>query len=571
MQKVGKRARGGLSLCRAAIGASAVGLLIGAGPSVSVAANLAAAEGRIVQTAEGPVRGLAMNDGDEFLGIPYAAPPVGNLRWRPPQPVKHWLAPLDATHYANTCPQVTEFGVFAGPPSVTEDCLYLNVFTTNLGHQSQDHTKLRPVIVWIHGGGDAAGESNDYDGSKLATGGPSGVPTVVVTFNYRLGLFGFLTHPALDSEGHPFSNYGILDQQAVLKWVQRNIKAFGGDPTNVTLAGESSGATDTSANLVSPLAAGLFQRAILESAPFDSAVHYGPLSAALAAGRQFAAAAGCPGDDATAAACLRALPTARILQLQGTPNASGPYLIRENVTVDGTVIPMLPATAFETGRFNKVPVMGGTQGDEGTFFNAVVEYSSLPPAPLTAPQYEALITPIAVVPPEKVPAVLAEYPAAKYHSPQLALDSVVTDRIFACEASDTLGRLAKHVPVYQYEFNYKGAPFYFPAMPGFVSLASHTLELPFLFPGFHGGILGVNSRPFNARERILSDAMVAAWTKFAQTGNPNGQADLPWPRFGNQYDTAGVLSFDLPNAGTLSGEKFRENHHCAFWDKLLGH
>jgi para-nitrobenzyl esterase len=159
--------------------------------------------GPVVQTAEGPVRGLANNGVYEFKGIPYAAPPTGELRWMPLQPVTPWQEPRDATSYANTCPQVTTLGVFAGPASITEDCLYLNVFTTRLGAGGL------PVFVWIHGGGNVDGESNDYDGSKLATGGPSGTPVVVVTLNYRLGLFGFLAHPALDAEGHPFANYGL--------------------------------------------------------------------------------------------------------------------------------------------------------------------------------------------------------------------------------------------------------------------------------------------------------------------------------------------------------------------------
>ena len=222
-----------------------------------------------------------------FLGIPYAAPPVGNLRWRPPQAVEHWHAPRDATQFGSSCPQVTELGAFAGPGSINEDCLYLNVFTSNFGHNGSRN----PVLVWIHGGGNVDGESSDYDGSKLATGGPIGRPTVVVTMNYRMGLFGFLAHPALDNEGHPFGNYGILDQQAVLRWVQRNIEAFGGDPGRVTLGGQSAGAIDTGASMLSPMATGLFQRAIFQSAPVTNSF-YVTLSDALSKGTAFATAAG---------------------------------------------------------------------------------------------------------------------------------------------------------------------------------------------------------------------------------------------------------------------------------------
>jgi para-nitrobenzyl esterase len=163
----------------------------------------------------------------------------------PPQPVAKWKEPRDATHFGNICAQVTTLGVFAGPASVDEDCLYLNVFTTRLGKGDTPQSGSLPVIVWIHGGGNVDGTAADYDGSKLASGGPVGVPTVIVTINYRLGLFGFLAHPALNAENHPFANYGIMDIQAALRWVQRNAAAFGGDATRVTLGGQSAGATDT--------------------------------------------------------------------------------------------------------------------------------------------------------------------------------------------------------------------------------------------------------------------------------------------------------------------------------------
>jgi para-nitrobenzyl esterase len=523
-------------------------------------------DGPVVITVEGPIRGSVKNGVAVFLGIPYAAPPVGVLRWRPPQPVEYWRKPLDATDYANTCPQVTEFGVFAGPASVTEDCLYLNVFTSNLGQGG----KTNPVLVWLHGGGNLNGESNDYDGSKLATGGPLGSPTVVVTLNYRLGLLGFIAHPALDKEGHPFGNYGILDQQAVLHWVQRNIKSFGGDPDRVTLAGQSAGAADTGANLLSPLAAGLFNRAILQSAPYVSSVVYAPLPLALTKGVGFAAAAGCSGQNAAAAACLRALPVARILQLQGTPNAEGPYITR--VIVDGTVVPVAPETAYTAGRFNKMPVMGGSTQNEENFSNGLSEYFSGPPrVPITAKRYAASVTADvkSYYPSATAGAVLAEYPMANYPSAQVASSAVITDLI-ACQSRHVVHVLSKWVPVYQYEFNYQSAPYYFPDMPGFAPLAAHTIDIQFLFPNWHGGILGVNSRSFNARETKLSDQLVAAWTSFARTGNPNGSGNSPWPQFANQIDAPAILSQNIPSLGTFTDGQYAASHHCPFWDSLLG-
>ena len=217
----------------------------------------------VVETKEGPVQGFIANGVTEFLGIPYAEPPVGALRWQPPKDHAPWTNVLKATEFAPICALVTTLGVFSGAANNNEDCLYLNVFTPEPNPSARF-----PVIVWIHGGGNVDGETPGYDGSKLASQGK----TVVVTMAYRLNLMGFLAHPALDNEGHLFGNYGILDQQAVLKWVERNIARFGGDKDNVSVGGQSAGAVDTSLHMLSPLAAGLFHRGICESScrPHDS-------------------------------------------------------------------------------------------------------------------------------------------------------------------------------------------------------------------------------------------------------------------------------------------------------------
>src|SRR6266513_2915310 len=441
-------------------------------------------DGPVVQTSEGPVRGFVRDGVYEFLGIPYAAPPVGALRWMPPQPVAHWRKPLKATKFANTCAQVTELGVFAGPPNINEDCLYLNVFTTRVGGAERGNA----VLVWIHGGGNVDGESNDYDGSKLATGGPLGTPTVVVTLNYRMGLFGFLAHPALDSEGHLYDNYGIMDQQAVLQWVKRNAAAFGGDPSRVALGGQSAGAQDTGVNQISPLSAGLFNRAIYESSPLSGITIR---SIGLARGMAFATAAGCPTDASPgAAACLRALSAAEILQLQGTPNVTGPYVT--GPMLDGTIMPITPITAWRTGQFNRMPIMGR---------------------------------------------------------------NVQVDRLWA-----------KWVPVYEYEFNDQNAPYYFPPLPGFKPLAAHTIDIQFLFPNWHGGVLGVNHpATLTTQETALSDELVAAWTHFASTGNPNGTGNSPWPQYSEAANAAAVLSENVPSLSTFTLAQWSANHNCDLW------
>jgi len=525
--------------------------------------------GPAVRTNEGWVRGVVKDGVTRFLGIPYAAPPVGNLRWQPPQPVTPWRGVLDATEYGNICTQTTTLGVFAGPASVDEDCLYLNVFTTQ--HASGRSWKKRPVLVWIHGGGNVDGVSNDYDGSKLATGGPKGTDTVVVTVNYRLGLFGFLAHPALNAEGHAFGNYGIMDIQAVLRWVQRNIDSFGGDPDNVALGGQSAGASDTGANMLSPLSTGLFHRAILESSPTST---FPPLSLALTRGNNFAAAAGCPGTGADAAACLRALTPEQILQLQGTANANGPYV--NGPMVDGTIIPRTPVEAWTSGQFNHVPVLGGNVQDEANFSIGITEYFSGPPqAPMTEADFTRLLTTIysgpsgpggsgANYPAGTVAAVLAHYPLGNYASAALAYDAASTDP-GACRALKVDQLLSKWVPVYAYEFNYQNAPYYFPKMPGFQPLAAHTIDIQFLFPLWHGGILGV-SHALNAQETNLSDELVSAWTKFAATGNPNGSGNAPWPRFTAQSPT--FLSQNIP-LSTFTASQFSARHQCEFWNTVL--
>ena len=535
---------------------------------VSWGQNLQMQTAPVVETAEGPVRGFLRDGVYQFLGIPYAAPPVGDRRWMPPEPVTPWTAPLEATRFGQTCPQVTELGSFAGPTSVTEDCLYLNVFTPKLAREGTANA----VLVWVHGGGNIDGESNDYDATKLATGGPLGSPTVVVTLNYRLGLFGFLAHPSLDSNGHPLANYGILDIQAALHWVNRNIRSFGGDPTRVALGGQSAGADDTAANLVSPRAAGLFNRALFASGPVVEGIFR--LSDGVAAGMAFAEAAGCPGDSAQAAQCLRNLSVARILQLQGTPKTSGPFVT--GPVVDGTIIPIPPESAYATGQFNKMPIMGGNTADELTFDNAINEYfTDAPQTTRVALEHKSMFS--GMFSAEVADKVLSEYPVSNYPTPQFAASAALTDYVSMCASRHVVHSWSKFVPVYQYEFDYRNAPFYFPHMSGFAPLAAHTSDVQFLFKNFHGSILGVNldqatgqPRELNAPETQLSDRIVAFVTNFVSTGNPNASGNSPWPRFTTQPSVPAILSENVPVLSRFTDAQFAAKHHCVFWDSILG-
>ena len=531
-----------------------------------LASQAAVAEqgGPAVRTAEGPVQGFVRNGVATFLGIPYAAPPVGALRWQPPQARAAWSETLQATAFANTCPQITELGVFAGPVSLTEDCLYLNVFAPQ---DAGTKSKKLPVLVWLHGGGLFDGESNDYDPTALVKGGPAG-PTVVVTINYRLGLLGYLAHPVLDAEGHDFGNYGLMDQQAALRWVQRNIAAFGGDPGNVTVGGQSAGSTSTAALVISPASAGLFHRAIFESGPLLTVISR---EAAEQRGSKFAAAAGCGEEvNGAAASCLRGLSVQKILSLQGTAAANGPYVT--GLIVDGKVLPMAGDTAWTTGKFNHMPIMNGSVADEGAFAASIDELFF---GPMSAERYSDLVKSTYGGPagasgsppnyPEGTPAaVLEKYPLSAYKSPGDAWTAVGTDAN-VCRHPYLDSRVAQFAPLYAYEFSQRDAPWYFPALH-FDHGAAHTIDIQFLFDNWHGGPLGI-AHKLTPQEQALSRQLVTAWTNFMYTGNPNRNGDAPWPRY--TANAKVYLAQALPHMSTMTEAQFRTAHKCDFWDTVL--
>ena len=390
----------------------------------------------IVRTVEGDVQGIVKNGVSQFLGIPFAAPPVGELRWRPPQDVAHWTQTLAATKFGKTCAQPVR-GIFT-VPSNEEDCLFLNVYTAD---PLPAAAAKRPVMVWFYGGGMYSGESDDYDGSKLARRG--GV--VVVTLNYRVGAFGFFSHPAINGEGHPAINYGIMDQQAALKWVQRNIAAFGGDPGNVTIFGQSGGGTGVTSNLQSPLSKGLFHRAIDES---GIRIEYVSLEARTKAATDFAAAAGCADQSAK---CLRALTPEQILAHGGGIMK----LVTAFPSPDGTVITHPAAEAFSQGFFNHVPIMAGLVSEEQAYF--LPETNSH--VPLTAADFNAYAASFG---PQFTERLLNKYPLANYPSPSLA-EIAMAQGQKSCTARFMAQSWSKYVPVYTYEFQERTAPSYFRA------------------------------------------------------------------------------------------------------------
>jgi para-nitrobenzyl esterase len=462
-----------------------------------------------VSVASGALSGLASRDGlvRSFQGVPYAAPPVGALRWRPPEAVMAWQGVREANHFSPVCPQ-------PGPPpggfyqreffqtfqAQSEDCLYLNVWTA-----VPPGADSRPVMVFFHGGGNTlwSGSMAAFDGSYLARKG-----AVVVTLNFRLGAFGFLTHPELDKESpdHVSGNYGLLDQQAALRWVKMNIAAFGGDPERITIFGQSAGGSDVGYAMASPLAKGLFRRAIIESGMFGTA---GPgptpgLSTAEEGGKKLVTEL-----DAPSMAALRDMPTAQIVGHIGR-NFSA-YGLRP--VIDGWVLPRDTTEAIAKGQQNGTELLLGSTANEGT--------QLLPP---TNP--EALRAMIKQWFGTRADPIAALYTGT---DPDPDTATVAEDQLLsnyaAATARVTAGLFARQGhPAWVYGFN-RAAPGSDPVKVG----AFHCAELVYVFGTQH-----TVDRPWEAIDRQLSDVMSSYWVRFAATGNPNGPGLPEWPAYDEQ-------------------------------------
>src|SRR5580693_4571688 len=525
---------------RLAVAGLTLGALVAAAPAVSASTPAGNGPGNgpgqtgaggpvggpVVGTADGAVRGLASGTVDEFLGIPYAAPPVGALRWRPPQPAASWSGVRDATTFAPHCPQVASP---FGQASTSENCLFLNVFTPSHRTAGAGH----PVMVWIHGGALVTGESDDYAPAGLVADG-----VTVVTINYRLGALGFLAHPALADANGQSGDYGLEDQQAALRWVQRNIASFGGNPHNVTIFGESAGGLSTLSQVASPQARGLFERAIVESGSYN--LTQASLASAEAAGNAFATKAGCASQTA---ACLRGLPVSTILADEDaagyTPN------------INSEVLPESLQTAFATGEFNRVPIINGTNHDEWRLFVAL---SELEGSPVTAANYQPMISSTLDVPAAAAAVIAAEYPLSAYPSPAVALGALGTDAIFACPALSIDQSVSKFVPTFAYEFNDENAPENFLPPVSFPYGAAHATEIQYLmdlptaaFPG-----------TLSSQQQQLATIMKSYWTNLAKRGLPSSSGTPFWPRF--NAVTQQIQSLIPPTPQTETN--FAANHRC---------
>lgn len=481
-----------------------------------------------VRTESGLIEGKASSDGkvQVFLGIPYAAPPVGPLRWKEPEPVKSWDGIRPATEFGARCMQgrIYDDMVFrdSGP---SEDCLYLNVWTPSISAKA----KL-PVMVWIYGGGFQAGATSEprQDGQFLAHRG-----VVVVSMNYRLGVFGFLAHPELTKESphHSSGNYGLLDQATALQWVKRNIAAFGGDPDNITIFGESAGSFSVSAQMASPLAKDLIRHAIGESgAFFGRTLEIRPLAHAELEGTKFGATLG-----ADSVAKLRALPAQEVLDA-----AMKNSTLHFRADVDGYFFPRTPVEIYRHGEQAHVPLLAGWNRDEGSYqqFFDKEEISKQSFVKKVTRDYG-----------DEAPEILRLFPAVTEDQLKLSAGQLNTADFIAYGTWKWMEYQKTAAPVYRYRFDQAPPPD--PQFPDRSKepLAYHSAEIEYVF-----GTLDWKKLPWTDADRRVSELMQTYWTNFAKTGDPNGKALPKWPAY-SQQDKHPVMHFDVSSQARPDGQR----------------
>ena len=492
------------------------------------------AEGDLIaRTDAGALRGTQTGSAIAFMGIPFARPPVGELRWEAPQSPTPWTEVRDATRPGHACtqspaglvpflaPMAQEYGsnYSEAPVDFSEDCLYLNVWTPSWPAKG-----ALPVMVWLHGGSNRGGSGSQsaYNGGSLTTRG-----VVVVTINYRLGVMGFFSHPELTAKSprHSSGNYGLLDQIAALAWVQKNIAQFGGDPQNVTLFGESAGAIDSAMLMTSPLATGLFRRVISESGPaFNSAV---TLSQAEAQGKAVADLA--PGDPHTSPLeRLRALPGAEVEKLvEQVKSKYGDTT--SSFTMDGWVLPQSPRDAFLKGAIQKVDLMIGLNGREMSAFRVAAAAAQKASGNQkqavdsgAVKQFSDAARPYFGIWTKPVVAFhLADIVARR----SAGFDQALNDTVGACPVgamASLTSDAGQHVFVYRFDRSVPGK--------GEKELgAFHSLELPYVFGAEHDPTW--QWLPFTPDDAALSNLIQTYWTNFAKSGNPNAQGLPNWPQW----------------------------------------
>ena len=509
------------------------------------------AEGSLdVQVEQGALRCLTSANSIKCLGVPYAAAPIGALRWRPPAAALGWDGARDATRFASSCLQAKS--EYAKAQEGAEDCLYLNVYVPSA--TTPDAGARLPVLVWLHGGGFVNGSGNAFNGERLARTANA----IVVTVNYRLGPFGWLALPSLAAEApdHAAGNYGLRDSIAALGWVQRNIAALGGDAQRVLLFGQSAGGEQTLALVASPLAAGLFQRAISMSAP--ASLPLPTVEAAAAKREAFLGELGC-GDPSTQPDCLRSLPAQKILDAAHiSTNLVKMGGLGWTPVIDGVALTDQWLSSFRQGKINKAPVIIGHTGNEGALFVAIEENAE--GAPMTASFAEDVIKGFWG---ELAPTVMATYPAADFASPGDRLAHVITDALFVQGLTRDRAALATQTTVYGYETcDPDTPPCHVQPLRSKLGCA-HDSDLALLFQWDDA----TGEAPSLSEDELaLADVLGRYWGAFAASGDPNGPGLPPWPR-----QTAGAAPIEMlapardGGVRIMCAETYAAEHHFELW------
>ena len=521
----------------------ALALQAGMFPTASRAAD-ASSDATVVRTDSGLVRGVHEQGVVSFKAIPYAASPAGDLRWALPQPPTPWTGVRDATAYGSGCPQVARYGLTEA--GYDEDCLSINVTVPDSAPASPG--AKRPVIAWIYGGAFVGGSSALYPLAHMAISGNA----IVASFNYRLGVFGFMANPAFgrDHDG----TYGLEDQRAALRWVQRNIAAFGGDPANVTVAGESAGAASVCMHLVAPNeTTGLFAKAVIQSAVCVQ--HLRTREEADAVGARVSQLVGC--DKAAALRCLRGTPVKELLE--AAAKVAGSDIMAYAPSVGTTALGEQPRDALAAGRFVHVPILNGGNREELRLY---VAYAQQAGDKVTAANYASLLRGIYG---DNAGRVLAGYPLAGFSSAPSALGTVMSDYrpdngLNNCGYLETARLASAHVPVFEYEFADPDPP-PVTADPAFEMGAVHSAELPYQFPHFSNTtkLDGPDLAPASQR---LASVMMQYWTSFAATGSPRAQGAPEWARFGSPTQ---VMRLKPGQVGYFDAAA---EHQCGLWQQL---
>ena len=495
-----------------------------------------------IKIESGLIDGIALGEDKDvrvYKGIPYAAPPVGNLRWKPPQPAKHWEGARACTEFGPACPQTDRLKIYGLElPEMSEDCLYLNVWTSPTSSDEK-----RPVMVWIHGGGNSAGWSHQpsYDGEAFARKG-----IVLVTINYRLGPFGFFAHPLLSKESQHNSsgNYGILDQIAALKWVRRNIAAFGGDPDCVTIFGESAGGMDTIVLCVSPLSKGLLHRAIIQSGSAIWSMNHlrrpSPTGESAEANGESMAKELVGEDVDDILAALRAIPPEELVEKTATDLLFGS-------TVDGWVMTDYPANVYKKGLQHDVPLLAGTNADEGSLFAMRISPGS------DEGRFDALRQRWG----EHADEIMALYPTDTAEQKRNVMNLYLTDTMFLAPTRATVRAMSTvSSNAYLYQFTRKQQTGRLKAFGAF-----HGLEIPYVFNS--SSAISPTEEEVSETDRKLADAMITYWAQFAKTGDPNGNGLPVWP----VYDAASDQHLELGDTIRVGSGLRKET--CDVLDRIV--